>query len=217
MPEFPIVLGHLQNNLRRADDIADAQLAALFSLEYVGSFLANLGIKGAALGRLRNALSDVYQGQDRSLFKPRRSSRPGRTIRQRSIQVHAAVLLRLRMDYGESEKAAAKTVEKVLDKAGFQLSQGSKWQKAAATTVINWRKELTSKKGLRAKTADMEKAKKTKQWASDLYRGLLKQLRPSRSLYLLMGAKDLLGAAYKRAIKAAESTLKSAIADASES
>jgi hypothetical protein len=219
--KFPVVLpatlGRLQNNLRRADEIADAQLAALFSLEYVGSFLASLGIKGAALGRLRNALSDVHQGHERSLFKPRRSGRAPRTFRQWRIQVQSAVLMQLRRDDGENEQAAAKAVEKVLDKAGFRLSEGSKRQKATATTIINWRKELTSKKGLTIKTANLEEAKKKREWASNLYRGLLKQLRPHSALYDLMWAKEPLSTARKRAIKAAENTLKSVIADASES
>jgi hypothetical protein len=212
---LPATLGRLQNNLGTADEIADAQLAALFSLEYVGSFLANLGIKSAALGRLRNALSDIHQGHERSLLKPRRSGKAPRTFRQWRIQVQSALLMQLRMDNGENEKAAAKAVEKVLDKAGFRLSEGGKRQKATATTVINWRKELTSKKGLTAKTT--EETKKKREWASDLYRGLLKQLRPHSALYHLMWAKESLSTARKRAIKAAESTLKSAIADASES
>jgi hypothetical protein len=215
--EQQVGLGCLQNNLRTADEIADNQLAALFSLEYVGSFLANIGIKGAALGRLRNALSDVHQGHERSLFKPRRSGKPPRTFRQWRIQVQSAVLMQLRRDDGENEQAAAKAVEKVLDKAGFRLSEGGKRQKATATTVINWRKELTSKKGLTAKTANLEEAKKKREWASNLYRGLLKQLRPHSALYVMRWAQEPLSTARKRAIKAAESTLKGAIADASES
>jgi len=211
----PATLGHLKNNLRRADEIADPQLAALNSLAYLDAFLAFVGIREQTLGRLRDALSDVYQGHERSLFKPRRSSHPRRTPRRWNIQVHAALLMRLRMDNGEKEKGAATAVEKVLDKTGFRLSEGSKRQKATATTIINWRKEL--KKGLTAKTAHLEKAKKKREWASNLYRGLLKQLRPHSALYLLMRAKEPLSTARKRAIRAAESTLKSVIADASES
>ena len=196
-------LSQLQNNLRNADEIPDPQLSALNSLAYLDAFLAYFGIKGKTLGRLRNALFNVYQGHERSLFKPRRATRPRRTLGQQNVQVHAALLMQLLMDDDEKEKAAAKAAEKVLDKAGFRLSQGSKLQKATATTVINWRKGLTSK------SAD--------RWASNFYRGLLKQLRPSK-LTLLMGAHDnALRAARKRAIEVAREMLKKVIAKASES
>jgi hypothetical protein len=65
------------------------------------------------LGRLRDALFDVYQGHERSLFKPSRSTRPRRTLGQRNVQVHAALLMQLLRDNGDNEKAAAAAVEKV--------------------------------------------------------------------------------------------------------
>ena len=63
------------------------------------------------------------------------------------VQVEAALLMQLRRDDGEKEKPAAKAVEKALDKAGFRLSHGSKWQKATAVTVINCSLALTGVTG----------------------------------------------------------------------
>jgi hypothetical protein len=156
--KFPTVhsatVGHLESNLRSADEIPDAQVAAVRSLFYLDAFLGHLGIEGKALKRLRKALEDVCWGHECALFKPRRSSKPRHTPRQRIIQINSALLMQLRLDIADKEKPAAKAVEKILDKTGFRLSQGTKWQKATAETIINWRKGLTSK------SAD--------RWASDL-------------------------------------------------